>query len=103
MLSLFVIICGSLAVHKGIATGSFESMPLKGPRSLGAIVANLFMLQGLAAGQLSANYPALSISTEFIAYLALQARRVSAGFTTDQSQPDSVSRALVPSNDQIFP
>ena len=54
----------------GLATGSFESMPLTGPRSLGAIVANIFMLQGLSAGQLSWNYPAWSISVEFIAYLA---------------------------------
>ncbi len=35
-----------------------------------AIVANMFMLQGLAAGQLSWNYPSWSISVEFMAYLA---------------------------------
>jgi peptidoglycan/LPS O-acetylase OafA/YrhL len=45
-------------------------MPLTGPRSWGAIIANILMLQGLAAAQLSWNYPAWSISVEFIAYLA---------------------------------
>ena len=50
-------------------TGSFHGIPLKGTRSFGAFVANLFMLQGLAAGKLSWNYPAWSISIEFIAYL----------------------------------
>ena len=54
----------------GLATGSFESIPLTGPRSLGAIIANIFMLQGLSAGQLSWNYPTWSISVEFMAYLA---------------------------------
>ncbi len=50
-------------------TGSFHGIPLEGSRSLGAFAANLFMLQGLAAGKLSWNYPAWSISVEFIAYL----------------------------------
>jgi peptidoglycan/LPS O-acetylase OafA/YrhL len=35
------------------------------------MIANVFMLQGLAAGQLSWNYPEWSISVEFIAYLTL--------------------------------
>ena len=71
ILSLFVATAAASQFMTGIATGSFDSMPLTGPRSLGAIVANIFMLQGLAAGQLSWNYPAWSISVEFIAYLAL--------------------------------
>ena len=51
------------------ATGTFEAIPIRGPRSLDAFLANLFMLQGLEAGQLSWNYPAWSISVEFAAYL----------------------------------
>jgi peptidoglycan/LPS O-acetylase OafA/YrhL len=46
------------------------AMPLTGERSLIALIANLFMLQGFHAGGLSWNYPAWSISTEFMAYLA---------------------------------
>jgi peptidoglycan/LPS O-acetylase OafA/YrhL len=45
-------------------------IPLTGERSLVALAANLFMLQGVRAGELSWNYPAWSISTEFMAYLA---------------------------------
>jgi peptidoglycan/LPS O-acetylase OafA/YrhL len=45
-------------------------IPLTGERSLTALIANLFMLQGVHAGGLSWNYPAWSISTEFMAYLA---------------------------------
>jgi peptidoglycan/LPS O-acetylase OafA/YrhL len=44
-------------------------MPLEGPLSVTAIFANLFMLQGLEASELSWNYPAWSISLEFAAYL----------------------------------
>jgi peptidoglycan/LPS O-acetylase OafA/YrhL len=51
------------------ATGTFEAIPIRGPRSLDALLANVFMLQGLEAGQLSWNYPAWSISVEFAAYL----------------------------------
>ncbi len=51
-------------------TGSFQGIPLEGPDSVTAFVANIFMLQGLAAGKLSWNYPAWSISVEFMAYLA---------------------------------
>lgn len=48
----------------------YEPIPLTGERSLMALIANLFMLQGVRAGALSWNYPAWSISTEFMAYLA---------------------------------
>jgi peptidoglycan/LPS O-acetylase OafA/YrhL len=71
ILLLFVATAAASQLMSGIATGSLESIPLTGPRSLGAIVANILMLQGLAAGELSWNYPAWSISVEFIAYLAL--------------------------------
>jgi peptidoglycan/LPS O-acetylase OafA/YrhL len=47
-------------------TGLFHGIPLEGARSMGAFAANLFMLQGLAAGELSWNYPAWSISIEFL-------------------------------------
>jgi len=38
-------------------------------RSIGAFFANLLMLQGIKASELSWNYPAWSISIEFMAYL----------------------------------
>jgi peptidoglycan/LPS O-acetylase OafA/YrhL len=49
--------------------GSIRDIPLQGSESVSAFVANLFMLQGLDAGKLSWNYPAWSISVEFMAYL----------------------------------
>jgi peptidoglycan/LPS O-acetylase OafA/YrhL len=70
ILLLFVATAAVSQFMAGLATGSFESIPLTGPRSLGAIIANIFMLQGLSAGQLSWNYPTWSISVEFMAYLA---------------------------------
>ena len=51
------------------AIGSIRDIPLQGPESVSAFVANLFMLQGLDASKLSWNYPAWSISVEFMAYL----------------------------------
>jgi peptidoglycan/LPS O-acetylase OafA/YrhL len=48
---------------------SLQNIPIHGSRSLEALIANIFMLQGLKAGNLSWNYPAWSISVEFIAYL----------------------------------
>lgn len=50
-------------------TGHFERLPAEGAHSVTALLANLLMLQGLAAGELSWNYPAWSISVEFFAYL----------------------------------
>jgi peptidoglycan/LPS O-acetylase OafA/YrhL len=70
VLFLFVATAVLSQLASGAASGSFTGIPLTGPESLTAIVANMFMLQGLAAGQLSWNYPAWSISVEFIAYLA---------------------------------
>jgi peptidoglycan/LPS O-acetylase OafA/YrhL len=74
-LHLFVLI---VFVSLTLATGllhhhsgrNYAPIPLTGERSLTALVANLFMLQGVHAGGLSWNYPAWSISTEFMAYLA---------------------------------
>ena len=49
--------------------GSFEPIPLLGERSLGGFFANVVMLQGLWARELSWNDPSWSISLEFLAYL----------------------------------
>jgi peptidoglycan/LPS O-acetylase OafA/YrhL len=49
--------------------GSFDPIPLVGERSLSGFFANLVMIQGLWARQLSWNDPAWSISLEFFAYL----------------------------------
>ena len=49
--------------------GSFAPIPLVGERSLGAFFANLLMLQGIWARELSWNDPSWSISLEFLAYL----------------------------------
>lgn len=49
--------------------GSVEPISLVGERSVGAFFANLLMLQGIWARQLSWNDPAWSISLEFLAYL----------------------------------
>jgi peptidoglycan/LPS O-acetylase OafA/YrhL len=69
VLLLFLTTALTSQLIQYIATGIFQDIPLEGPRSLAALAANLFMLQGLGAGQLSWNYPAWSISIEFIAYL----------------------------------
>jgi peptidoglycan/LPS O-acetylase OafA/YrhL len=50
------------------AAGELDAIPLHGARSLTALVANVAMLQGLKASQLAWNYPAWSISVEFLAY-----------------------------------
>ncbi len=52
------------------AAGRAEPLPIEGPQSVLALAANLLMLQGLHARELSWNYPAWSISVEFLAYLA---------------------------------
>lgn len=70
ILLLFVLTATTAQLMGGLATGSFESIPLTGPQSVSAIFANMFMLQGLAASELSWNYPAWSISVEFFAYMA---------------------------------
>lgn len=69
VLLLFVATALTFRAVEYAATGSFPAIPLKGAESVGALVANLFMLQGLHASMLSWNYPAWSISLEFMAYL----------------------------------
>jgi len=58
------------AITAQLMTGAFGGIPFRGPESITAFVANIFMLQGLDAGKLSWNYPAWSISVEFMAYFA---------------------------------
>lgn len=70
MLLLFVATALATALFAYAATGTFAGLPLHGARSLSAFTANLFMLQGLNAAELSWNFPSWSISVEFMAYVA---------------------------------
>jgi peptidoglycan/LPS O-acetylase OafA/YrhL len=70
VLFLFVAAAVASQLIAASAVGSFHGLPWQGPRSIAAIVANVLMLQGLYAGEFSWNYPAWSISVEFMAYLA---------------------------------
>ena len=70
VLCLFVATALTSQLLVYMKTGLLEGIPLEGPRSFTAFIANLLMLQGLEAGKLSWNYPAWSISVEFMAYLA---------------------------------
>ncbi len=69
VLLLFVATAFSANVVTNATTGASHAIPAEGPRSFRALLANIFMLQGLEAGKLSWNYPSWSISVEFIAYL----------------------------------
>lgn len=69
VLSLFIATALASRMVEYAATGTFEAVAMQGARSVTALIANLFMLQGLRASELSWNYPAWSISVEFIAYL----------------------------------
>jgi len=69
ILLLFLATALSSRTADYIATGDFSPIPLTGARSIGAFFANLLMLQGIKASELSWNYPAWSISIEFMAYL----------------------------------
>jgi peptidoglycan/LPS O-acetylase OafA/YrhL len=69
ILLLFLATALSSRTADYIATGDFSPIPLTGARSIGAFFANLLMLQGVKASELSWNYPAWSISVEFMAYL----------------------------------
>ncbi|SRR5579871_61874 len=64
----FLIATLAFGIYHYYSVGKFNSIPIHGARSLTALVANLAMLQGLEAGKLSWNYPAWSISIEFLAY-----------------------------------
>ena len=69
VLALFVAMALAVRGIHYVQDGFYYPLPLCGARSLEAIVANVFMLQGLQASALSWNYPAWSISVEFAAYL----------------------------------
>ena len=69
VLLLFVATALSANLVTNATPGAPNAIPVQGPRSLSALIANILMLQGLEAGKLSWNYPAWSISVEFIAYL----------------------------------
>jgi peptidoglycan/LPS O-acetylase OafA/YrhL len=69
LLLLFLATALSAQTAAYVATGVFKPIPLEGARSLVALLANLFMLQGLKATALSWNYPSWSISIECMAYL----------------------------------
>jgi peptidoglycan/LPS O-acetylase OafA/YrhL len=67
---LLLFVATAVATHFATGgAGALHSVPIRGPRSVAAFVANILMLQGLDAGKLSWNYPAWSISIEFVAYL----------------------------------
>ncbi|ALM86112.1 acyltransferase [Bordetella sp. N] len=70
VLGLFVAVAVIVSVAEYAAGGPLQGIPATGVRSMLALVANLFMLQGLHASTLSWNYAAWSISLEFMAYLA---------------------------------
>ncbi|MGB9647711.1 MAG: acyltransferase, partial [Stellaceae bacterium] len=69
VLLLFVAAATAERAASYALRGSFEPIPLLGERSVGGFFANLVMLQGLWARELSWNDPSLSISLEFLAYL----------------------------------
>jgi peptidoglycan/LPS O-acetylase OafA/YrhL len=69
VLLLFVATATAERAASYALRGSFEPIPLLGERSLGGFLANLVMLQGLWARELSWNDPSWSISLEFLAYL----------------------------------
>ena len=69
ILLLFLATALSSRTADYVATGDFSPIPLTGARSISAFFANLLMLQGVKASELSWNYPAWSISIEFMAYL----------------------------------
>src|SRR5438477_9139741 len=69
VLLLFVATATAERAASYALRGSFEPIPLLGERSLGGLLANLVMLQGLWARELSWNDPSWSISLEFLAYL----------------------------------
>ncbi|HTK02959.1 MAG TPA: acyltransferase [Bordetella sp.] len=69
VLGLFVATALAASLAEYASGGPISGIPLSGVRSVTALIANLFMLQGLHASTLSWNYAAWSISLEFMAYL----------------------------------
>jgi peptidoglycan/LPS O-acetylase OafA/YrhL len=64
----FLVAALAFGLYQYISAGKFSPIPIRGARSLTALVANLAMVQGLKASELSWNFPAWSISVEFLAY-----------------------------------
>lgn len=64
----FVVATLSFSLYEYSSAGKFNSIPIYGARSLTALLANAAMLQGLKARELAWNFPAWSISVEFLAY-----------------------------------
>ena len=69
VLALFIAMAFAVRGIHYVQQGYYYPLPLTGARSFEALVANVLMLQGVQAGELSWNYPAWSISVEFAAYL----------------------------------
>jgi peptidoglycan/LPS O-acetylase OafA/YrhL len=69
VLLLFVATATAERAASYALRGSFEPIPLLGERSIGGFIANIVMLQGLWARELSWNDPSWSISLGFLAYL----------------------------------
>jgi peptidoglycan/LPS O-acetylase OafA/YrhL len=69
ILALFIATAVAADAAHYALNGERHVIPLTGAQSLTALVANLLMLQGLNPSELSWNYPAWSISVEFVAYL----------------------------------
>jgi peptidoglycan/LPS O-acetylase OafA/YrhL len=69
ILVLFVATAMAARLTSGATLGALRNVPLQGSESVSAFFANVFMVQGLDAGNLSWNYPSWSISVEFMAYL----------------------------------
>ncbi|HWE78936.1 MAG TPA: acyltransferase [Pseudolabrys sp.] len=69
VLALFLAMAFAVRGIHYVQDGAYYPLPLTGARSLEALVANVLMLQGVQAGELSWNYPTWSISVEFAAYL----------------------------------
>jgi peptidoglycan/LPS O-acetylase OafA/YrhL len=65
----FLVATLAFAFYQYGSAGEFNAIPIHGARSLTALLANVAMLQGLKASELAWNYPAWSISVEFLAYL----------------------------------
>jgi peptidoglycan/LPS O-acetylase OafA/YrhL len=64
----FLVATLAFAFYQYGSAGEFNAIPIHGARSLTALLANVAMLQGLKASELAWNYPAWSISIEFLAY-----------------------------------
>jgi peptidoglycan/LPS O-acetylase OafA/YrhL len=67
-LGLFLVATLSFSFSEYLSGGTFDAIPLHGAHSITALLANIFMLQGLKESELAWNYPAWSISIEFMAY-----------------------------------